>query len=186
MSRLGLGLVACLVGLCACARPAALTVSAPSDNTTTRLAPDIPLTLDISSYATAPCTLLKPDQPVTKDLGEGTSEGATCTWHAKTPQQPEMTATVDLTSGGLEALYQQKSRLPYFEPTNIAGFPAVRYDPERSVPDQGHCTVSVGIAPNALLTFTSTIADSKTLNYPVPCPDTDLFATTVVTDVAKG
>jgi hypothetical protein len=184
--RVGLGLVSCLVVLCACARPEALSVASPDETTATRLAPEISLPLDIGPYADEPCTLLKPDQAVTKDLGEGTTDGSTCTWHAKTPQQPEITATVDLKSGGLEGLYRQRSALPYFEPTDIAGYPAVRVDTEHAVPNQGRCTVSVGLAPNALITVTSTIADSKTLNYPVPCPDTDLFATTLVTDLTKS
>jgi hypothetical protein len=186
MSRRGLGLVACLVVLSACARPEALTVSSPAENTTTKLAPDVPLSLDISSYASAPCTLLKADQTVAQDLGEGTAQGATCTWHAKTPQQPEMTATVDTRSGGLEGLYRKRSQLPYFEPSNIDGFPAVRYDTDRSVPDQGRCTVSVGVSDDSVITVTSAIADSKTLNYPVPCPDTEVFATALVAGVRKG
>jgi hypothetical protein len=185
MSRIGL-LVACLTVLCACAQPEALTVGVPETNSTTRLAPDIPLPLDISSYANAPCTLLKPGVAVAKELAQGSTEGTTCTWHAKTPQQPQITVTVDLKSGGLEGLYRQRPRLPFFEPTDIAGFPAVHLDTERSVPDQGKCTVSVGVSDTALITVTSTIADTKTLNYPVPCPDTDVFATALVSDIRKN
>jgi hypothetical protein len=187
MSRLLVGVVVCLFVLGACGRPEGLTVAAPSDDPpTSQLAPDIPLPLDVSSYASAPCTLLRPDKPEARQLGETSSDGPTCTWHSKTPQQPQMTVTVDLTSGGLEGLYRKRSRLPYFEPVDVAGYPAVRYDTVRSVPDQGQCTVGVGVSPTASLTVTSKIADSGTLNYPVPCPDAELFATAVVNSITKG
>jgi hypothetical protein len=186
MLRIGLGLVACLTVLCGCGQPQALTVTAPEGNSPAKLAPQIPLQLDVSSYASAPCTLLKPGVPVAKELAEGVSDGATCTWHAKTAYQPQMTVTVDLTSGGLEALYRKRARVPFFEPTDIAGYPSVHVDTERSVPDQGQCTVSVGVSENALITVTSMIADPKTLNYPVPCPDTDVFATALVSEITKN
>jgi hypothetical protein len=185
MSRKGLGLVACLVVLAGCASPEAISMSGPAERPA-RLAPEVQLPMDMAPFADAPCTMLKSGQAATKDLAEGVGDGTTCTWHAKTPQQPEITATVDLKSGGLEALYRRRPQLPYFEPVEIAGYPAVRTDTERSVADQGRCTVSVGMAEDALLVVTSTIADAKTLNYPVPCPDTDLFATTLVTGITKS
>jgi Protein of unknown function (DUF3558) len=185
MVRKGLGVAACLVVLAGCARPEALTVSGTQE-TPTRLAPEVPLPIDLSPYADAPCTLLKSELAVTRDLAAGKADGTTCTWPAKTPQQPEMTATVDVKSDGLEGLYRRRSQLPYFEPTDIAGYPAVRTDNELSVPNQGRCTVSVGLADKGLLIVTSAIADSKTLNYPVPCPDTDLFATAIVSDITKN
>jgi hypothetical protein len=184
MSRSWLGLVACLVVLGGCADPQAISMSSPPPSPS-RLAPEISLPLNVTQYADAPCTMLRADQQVTKDLSPGVAEGPTCTWRAKTPQQPEITATVDLKSGGLEALYRKRSRMPYFEPTEIGGFPAVRTDPERPVPDQGRCTVSVAVAENALITITSAIADPETLNYPVPCPDVDLFASAVIGDISR-
>ncbi|MET0235109.1 MAG: DUF3558 family protein [Kibdelosporangium sp.] len=185
MSRIGLGVVACLVVLGACGKPQTISMSSPPSSPS-RLAPGISLPLNVAQYATAPCTVLKPGQPLTQELSTGFEDGPKCTWSAKTPQQPELTATIDLTSGGLEALYRQRSRLPYFEPTDIQGYPAVRHDDSRTVPDKGRCTVSVGLADNALLTVTSTIADPETLNYPVPCPDADLLAGAIVTDLPKG
>ncbi|MBP2325858.1 hypothetical protein JOF56_006243 [Kibdelosporangium banguiense] len=185
MSRIGLGLVACLVVLSACGKPQTISMSSPPPSPS-RLAPEIALPVEIAQYVQVPCTMLKPGQAVTKELSEGFNDGPKCTWSAKTPQQPELTATVDLTSGGLEGLYRKRSRLPYFEPTDVQGYPAVRYDPERTVPDQGRCTVSVGLSETALLTVTSRIADPKTLNYPVPCPDADLLAGAIVTDITRG
>jgi hypothetical protein len=185
MLRIGLGLVTCLVVVGGCARPRALGMPSPPPSPA-RLAPEISFPLDLAPYAAMPCTLLKQGQPVLQDLDTGKNTGSTCTWQAKTPQQPEMTATVELKSGGLEAVYRERARLPYFDPTEIAGYPAVRWDTERSVPDQGRCTVSVGVNEDALLTITSRIADPKTLNYPVPCPDTDLFASAILTSIMKG
>lgn len=184
MLRIGLGLVACLVVLCGCAQPQSISMASPPP-APTRLAPEVSLPLDVSEYAKAPCSLLKPGQAITRDLAEGVAEGPTCRWRAKTAQQPEITATVDLKSGGLESLYQKRSRLPYFEPTEVGGFPAVRMDSERAVPDQGRCTVAVGVTDATTLTITSTIADPKTLNYPVPCPDADLFANAIIGDITK-
>ncbi|ONI91369.1 hypothetical protein ALI144C_01425 [Actinosynnema sp. ALI-1.44] len=186
------------IGLCALAGVALLVlggcgsppghgiVMATPPPSPSRLAPEVPLPLEVKRYATEPCSMLRPDQPVTKDLVPGSNEGGnTCVWRARTPQQPLMTATVDLASGGLEGLYRKRNRLPYFEPTEIQGYPAVRHDPERAIPDQGRCTVSVGVAEDALLTVTTTIADPKTLNYPVPCPDADLLANAIIGDVTS-
>jgi hypothetical protein len=185
MSRFGLGLVACLVVLSACGKPQPINMSGPPPSPS-RLAPEIALPLDVSQYVRSPCSLLKPGQPVTQELSEGFSDGPKCTWSAKTPQQPELTATIDTTSGGLEGLYRTRSRLPYFEPTEVQSYPAVRHDAEQTVPDKGRCTVSVGLSETALLTVTSSIADPKTLNYPVPCPDADLLAGAIVTDITRG
>jgi hypothetical protein len=41
------------------------------------------------------------------------------------------------------------------------------------------------VAEDALITVTSRISDPKTLNYPVPCPDTDLFASAIVADITR-
>nr|WP_042188517.1 DUF3558 domain-containing protein [Kibdelosporangium sp. MJ126-NF4]CEL18295.1 hypothetical protein [Kibdelosporangium sp. MJ126-NF4]CTQ97780.1 hypothetical protein [Kibdelosporangium sp. MJ126-NF4] len=187
MIRIGLGVLACgvlVLGGCA-SRGQGITMATPPPSPT-RLSPEITLPLDVRQYANDPCSMLTPGQPVTKDLVAGSNEGAnTCAWRARTPQQPLMTATVDLATGGLEALYGKRNRLPFFEATQVQGYPAVRYDPERAVPDEGRCTVSVGVAEDALLTITTTIADPKTLNYPVPCPDAELLANAIVADIIK-
>jgi hypothetical protein len=185
MSRFGLGLVACLVVLSACGKPQTISMSSPPSSPS-RLAPEIALPMDVSQYLTDPCSMLKPGQAVTRELSEGFADGPKCTWSAKTPQQPELTATIDTASGGLEGLYRKRSRLPYFEPTDVQGYPAVRHDEQRTIPDKGRCTVSVGLSETALLTVTSSIADPKTLNYPVPCPDADLLAGAIVTDITRG
>jgi Protein of unknown function (DUF3558) len=186
MSRIGLGLAACLVTLCACGQPPRTISLAGPEPTTTQQVPEVTQPIDVSDYAKSPCTLLKPGQPVTAELSQGFSEGPKCTWSAKTPQQPELTATVEEAVGGLKGLYDKRSMLPYFDPTEIQGYPAVRYDRDRAVPDQGVCTVSVGLSADTLLTVTSRIADPKTLNYPVPCPDADLLAGAIITDVTTG
>jgi hypothetical protein len=188
MFRIGLGVMACIVLLGGCAardtQGITLATLPPSPS---NLAPDIPLPLDLKQYADTPCSMLKPGQAITRELAEGVNEaGNTCTWRAKTPQQPQMTATIDLTSGGLEGLYRKRVRLPYFEPTDVQNYPAVRYDADRSVPDQGRCAVSVGVAEDALLTVTTTIADPKTLNYPVPCPDAELLANAIIADITRN
>ncbi|MCE7003581.1 DUF3558 domain-containing protein [Kibdelosporangium philippinense] len=187
MFRIGLGVAACLVVLGGCAQRGQGIIMATPPPPPSRLAPEVSLPLDIKQYADNPCSMLKQGQPVTKDLAAGVNEGGnTCTWRAKTPQQPQMTATIDLVSGGLEGLYGKRTRLPYFEPTDIQNYPAVRYDADRAVPDQGRCTVSVGVAEDALLTVTTTIADSRTLNYPVPCPDAELLANAIISDITRS
>lgn len=187
MFRFGLaGVAVCVLVLSGCAsRTQAISMASPPPSPS-RVAPEISLPLDIKQYAGDPCSMLKPGQAVTRDLAAGVADGPTCTWKAKTAQQPEMTATVDTVSGGLEGLYRKRVRLPYFEPTEVQSYPAVRYDSERTVPDQGRCTVSVGLSEDALLTITTTIADPKTLNYPVPCPDAELLANAIVSDIARN
>jgi hypothetical protein len=185
MSRIGLGLVACLALVSACGQPSKTISLASPEPSPSQLAPEVPLPVDVSPYLEAPCTMLKPG-PVTAELSEGFRDGPKCTWSAKTPQQPELTATIDQESGGLEGLYGRRDMLPYFEPTDVQGYPAVRYDDERAVPDQGKCTVSVGLSRDVVLTVTSSIADPETLNYPVPCGDADLLAGAIVRDMTKG
>ncbi|ALG09083.1 DUF3558 domain-containing protein [Kibdelosporangium phytohabitans] len=187
MIRISLGALAGITLLLAgCGSPGHGIIMATPPPSPTQLAPTIALPLDVKRYAENPCSMVQSGQPVTKDLLPGSNDGAsTCVWRARTPQQPLMTATVDLVSGGLEGLYRKRTRLPYFEPTEIQGYPAVRYDPERAVPDQGRCAISVGVEDDALLTVTTTIADPKTLNFPVPCPDADLLANAIIADITR-
>jgi hypothetical protein len=185
MVRIALGAVACLFMLSACGeRPQAIgPASTPS---AARLSPEITKPVEVSRFVAAPCSMIKPTQPIARDLLPGVASENSCTWPARTPQQPEITVTVTRTSGGLEALYRRRDQLPLFEPVEIAGFPAVHIDAEHSVANRGRCTVGVGVADDAVITVTATIADPKTLNYPVPCADADLLATSIITGMTGG
>jgi hypothetical protein len=72
----------------------------------------------------------------------------TCTWTPNDTTSVSYRASVDVSSGGLEALYQRCSTIPAFEPTDVHSYPAVHTDHDGT--PAGQCTVNVGVADDTL------------------------------------
>jgi hypothetical protein len=188
MRRIGLRLLrfvalGCLVVVSACT---ASQAGSPGSGGSSRLSPPILVPLDMSRFVSAPCTVLKDTQPIAHDVAPGVPSGNTCKWVGNKFQYPTYTVIVDMTSGGLEALYKRRAQLRYFEPTTITGFPAVFTDTDRPVANQGRCTLTVGVADDSVITVTSTLTDPKSSAYSAPCTDADSFAHAVIATIKTG
>ncbi len=163
----------CLGALGAC------TSSPPSSPKPTRLAPPIPGNpLDMAKPAAQPCALLRPDQLAQYHIGTpGAASGSGCTW---TSSVGAYTASVDLRSGGIEALYHRRHTMPVFAPATVLEYPAVHTADTAAAPSHGRCTVDVGVADDTLLVVGVTVPDSRALDYTTPCDDADAFAADVI------
>jgi hypothetical protein len=132
--------------------------------------------IDTTPFEKAPCTTLTSEQlgqlsittPPQPDPGNKLGPG--CEWNA----YDEVGLTVGgrlLTVGSsLAKLYRQHEQggLPFFQPTEVSGYPAVLTDSLDAVP-KGKCSAEVGVRDDLLYSVQVTISsDSK--DYANPCP----------------
>lgn len=156
------------------------------------LAPPITLDqLDVTHYGAAPCGLLRPDRAVRRHLVPpgaviDNAGGPACRWNPDLPAYPAITAAAN-TAEGLEQLYQRRGRFPFFEPTEIANYPAVHTTSDPAGPRAGHCTVHVGVADTATLDVTADYnAGSRGAFAAQPCSDADTLATEIMGQLLAG
>jgi hypothetical protein len=137
-------------------------VRAPSGNSVvpstsaTPAAPKVSKPLDASPFVARPCSSLTTSDVVGVGLtdpissGGPESSGAGCTWAGETGG----IASVDWVTAnknGLSDLYAKLSTFAYWQPTMVAGYPAVYGDALRDLRSQGNCVLNVGV--NDHLTF---------------------------------
>jgi hypothetical protein len=119
--------------------------------------PDLhyPQQLDASRTINDPCTALTDDQ-VHKVIGSHPGGGKTehgagvgCSWH---PSSLDNTSAgsigIEWPSGGaygMRGFYRTKNRYGYFQPTTVAGFPAVVASPGDTAVSVGECAIYVGV-----------------------------------------
>lgn len=151
-----------------------------------RLSPPITLDqLEVTAAAPAPCALLRADRASRRHLASPGVPGAgpagpVCRWSPTVARVPGFTVGIEL-GEGLEGLYRRRARLPAFEPTDIAHYPAVH-----TRGGVGRCTTRVGVADGALLAVT---ADDTGLAVPSPldpCSDADTLATEIMGQLLAG
>lgn len=156
-----------------------------------RLSPPIPANpLDMSKARAQPCSLLRPDQAAQYHLTvPGTVATLTgfpaCAWTPKYTGLPAYRATVDLHSGGLEALYHHRATMPVFQPTTVSEYPGIHTATTSGALRHGQCTTEVGVANDTLLVVSVTVPASQTFDYADPCPDADQVAASIIAN-AEG
>jgi hypothetical protein len=184
--------LATLGALAACGSGAGTTPPRPATPAIPTITGD---PLNMTHAAGEPCTLARPDQLAQYRLvvnGVPTNLPSTpghtvagCGWTPTTPGLPGYQAGVDITSGGIATLYNQRSRLAVFQPTSVSEYPAVHTAANPTALMHGQCTVDVGVANDTLLVVRVTVPNPASLDYSDPCPDADSFAATVIAN-AEG
>jgi hypothetical protein len=118
--------------------------------------PDLhyPQQLDASRTRKDTCSALTDDQ-VQKVIGfrpgGGKSErgaGVGCSWHPASINKPQRNIGIEWPSGGaygMRGFYKTKGRYGYFQPTTVAGFPAVVASPNGQRTPGGDCAIYVGV-----------------------------------------
>ena len=158
--------------------------SSPAPASPPRLSPPIPgAPIDLTEFAKAPCGLIGPEQltryyVTTPGILEQGAAAPTCTWTPNDTRSLSYWASVDVSSGGLETLYQRRSTIPAFEPTDVHSYPAVHTDHDGTPP--GQCTVNVGVAGDTLLIVTMKVSDAKVAPSGDPCAEADRFAGSMI------
>ena len=155
--------------------------------------PQVADPIDTTTFQKNLCSSLTVDQ--LKQLGVGAqgqsgtgSNGPECDWVGAASAGPVgLVATLVIGqygSGGLGDVYGQKNNFKYFEPTTMAGYPAVYGDDVdgRSV---GKCVVSVGVVSNAYLQIDVNV-QSTSANYQHPCDVAKTAATAMISTMKAG
>ncbi|SHF14727.1 DUF3558 family protein [Streptoalloteichus hindustanus] len=88
--------------------------------------------------------------------------------------------TINTKSGGLEGIYQRQNKYGHFQPTTVAGYPAVQAVDYRDAPRQGDCRNLVGVAEERIITAHTTIGDRKNPDYTTACKVSDQVAALVI------
>ncbi|MCE6993483.1 DUF3558 domain-containing protein [Saccharothrix sp. S26] len=138
--------------------------------------------LDLAKFDT-PCAMLKKDQlsarGVTKAGTERTDPtGTGCQWYPDEPLGTSFFVVLLDKSKGLDGVYANRDNLPVFEPTEIAGYPAVNTDSTDAA--HGACSTAVGVAEGEGFLVQVRVNDKKLPGYTDPCSVSGEIAETVV------
>ncbi|SHF28343.1 DUF3558 domain-containing protein [Streptoalloteichus hindustanus] len=196
MRRLILVLTACATALTtvSCGGSTAGTPR-PTSNTSasaSRLSPPLAQPpLDTSRFEADPCQALRPEQLTqfgkhSPPKAQEPVAGPNCAWAGADPTvDTRVTITINTRSGGLEGIYQRQDKFGHFQPTTVAGYPAVQAIDHRDAPKQGDCVTQVGVAEERLVTASVRISDRKHPDYSSACEVSDRAAALVVENL-KG
>lgn len=144
--------------------------------------------LDLSKFG-GPCELLKADQlsarGVTKAGAQRTDPvGPACQWRPDDRVKGTSFSVALLTEAkGLDGIYANREQVAVFEPTDVAGYPAVNTDATDA--KGGACSTAVGVAKGEGFVVQIHVNDNKLPEYKNPCSVSGAIAETVVANL-KG
>ncbi|TNC27238.1 DUF3558 domain-containing protein [Amycolatopsis alkalitolerans] len=165
--------------------PPATSGAAASSSSAEQLAPRVPSPLPTDALVTNPCTgALSVDQVYKQGLNspgtprQNQQTGPSCTWKSAAYDVNSVSITaVTPNKNGLSDIYANKPKDKYFEPTTIAGYPAVYADVQDGRSD-GECSLWVGVTDQlAVYVLTQLGAGPNKSN---PCPVAERVATAMV------
>ena len=163
--------------------PTTTTSAAPSDPLPAYGAPKVTHPLNTTKYEQNPCSVVTAAQlQALNNHGTGKSftnaVGPACDW---TDDATISTIQVTFYSHGayaigLTATYMIKDKqYSYFQPTQIAGYPAVLTDSGGTHGDKGSCVVYVGLADDLQAAFQVDLIESSP-GYATACTPAQQFA----------
>ncbi|MEY7972421.1 DUF3558 domain-containing protein [Saccharomonospora xinjiangensis] len=129
--------------------------------------PKVSNPLDVTSLASDPCAALSSEQLAQFGLGEGETQanaghaGKACRWK----RTEESLDSVDFTvvaenTDGLASVYAAKDGSAYFEPTEVAGYPAV-YTGLSDSRDSGTCDLWVGVSDQQVVYIMTNLVSAE-------------------------
>lgn len=132
--------------------------------------------INLGEFVGAPCRLLDAGRLtrffITKPgVATPGTTGTECVWAPSDTTALSYHASVDNSSGGLEAVYRHRARYSVFEPATIHSYPAVH-----TAASPTGCTTEAGIADDTVLTVSVTVTDPKLSAYGDACGESDRFA----------
>lgn len=140
--------------------------------------------LDLGKVS-GPCDLLKADQlaarGVTKPGAKRTAPaGPTCNWQPDDAGRGTGISATILSeeADGLENTYARRAEFPVFQPTEVAGYPAVNTDLTDA--KHGECSTAVGVAKGRGFLVQVRVYDEKSPAYSTPCSVSSGIAETAV------
>ncbi|MFE0019982.1 DUF3558 domain-containing protein [Amycolatopsis sp. NPDC059021] len=151
-------------------------------------APKVPAPLNVSSIQSNACATLSSAKVSQLKLSPGTprtgSAGPSCTFtYADDHGNQIDVSTVTANKNGLSDVYDTKANDEYFEPTQIAGYPAV-YAAALDHRGKGKCGLFVGVTDQLSVNILAQLdngADAKT-----PCPVVAKVGEAIVQTLKEG
>ncbi|ONI85587.1 hypothetical protein ALI22I_27805 [Saccharothrix sp. ALI-22-I] len=139
--------------------------------------------LDLGKVS-GPCDLLKADQLAARGVTkpgakEADPAGPTCQWEPDdVVRGTSIGVTIMSKANGLDDMYANRAQFPVFEPTEVAGYPAVNGD----ITDAKHgaCSTAVLVAKGEAFLVQIVVNDRNAPAYSTPCSESSAVAATVV------
>jgi hypothetical protein len=136
-------------------QPDVTAPTVPSDSAGAEV-PTVSDPLDAAALTSEPCTALTSAQLDELGLTEGETrpndqfEGEACRWKSTEDSLDSVDLTALDNTDGLAGVYAAKNENAYFEPTDVAGYPAV-YSGLVDARDSGACNLWVGVDDETVL-----------------------------------
>jgi hypothetical protein len=151
-------------------------------------APKVDTPLNPASLLADACAALSPSQLSTLGLNTGKPRqietGPTCSWrYADGTSNTVNISPIEPNKNGLSDLYDEKDEKAYWEPTNIAGYPAV-YADITDDRDRGRCSLYVGVTDQLSVFILTQLDDGA--NVSNPCPVADKIGAAMVKTLKEG
>lgn len=150
--------------------------------------PTVTNPIDVSGLEADPCTALSSEQLQQFDLKSGerdsSEEMPICEYEYANVVGNQVIITVhSQTDSGLAAVYWQKDRLAYFEPTQIASYPAV-YAGKYSDRDNGRCILHIGLTDELRVAVFAQLNGGT--DFQRPCDVAEMTGTALVKHLTDG
>lgn len=168
----------------------ALSQAPSSDKPNGTAAPRVTDPLEVSELEGNPCTALSDVQRDKLRLKAGTEKsgkiGLYCAYYYANGSGNNVSVGISKPfTDGLSDVYAKREALGHFQPTTIAGYPAVYAGPYHDRSAEGECQLFVGFTDTDVVRLT-VILGSDTHDYSRPCDVADLTAKTVIQHLQDG
>ncbi|WP_255375544.1 DUF3558 domain-containing protein [Saccharomonospora sp. CUA-673] len=153
--------------------------------------PRVPNPVDVAPLEQDPCAALDDQQIDELNLEAGQPEELTDgEWICKYRYAADTNTVVSFVqsptlTNGLSDVYDRKDAVVVFEPTDVAGHPAVVTQTHRDSRDQGYCDLQVGLTDSDVVTVVAQIAESND-DYPQGCAVAEVFAEEMIENLRGG
>ena len=145
--------------------------------------------LSLAKFTGKPCRVFGVDQLDSLGIsGPGTPDPeqftARCRWTDGSAKATTIGVSLFGESQGLARVYAAKGAFPYFQPTEVAAYPAVDRDTGEGT--TGTCATVVGIADGAAFEIQVDVDDEASADYLTPCTVSKQIAEIALNNIKGG
>ncbi|MFD8493626.1 DUF3558 family protein [Amycolatopsis sp. NPDC059657] len=166
-----------------------LQLAPPSSSAPAVDVPQVSSPLEVGKFDKEPCAVLTAAQAravhklVKSELGQGTTDLPACQWRDDHLNGVRITFA---RGGGLRDTYtNQRPGTGYFEPTTLAGYPAV-YAGKADQRQLGRCSLTVGVRNDEIMTVESDLGSSFSPSSRGSCEAVKKAAEAAIVTIKKG
>jgi hypothetical protein len=145
--------------------------------------------LSLENFTGRPCLVFGVDQlgalgisnPGSPDPEQFTGR---CSWTDDKPKATTIGISLFGETQGLARVYAAKGAFPYFQPTEVAAYPAVDRDTGKGT--TGTCATVVGISEGTAFEINVDVADESSADYVTPCAVSKQVAEIALNNIKGG